>query len=126
MLARDFAEFISNARHAGHEWQGLCPAHDDSDPSLTWADGDKGLVVTCHGHCPTQNVVAAVGVSMADLFEPGGPGPSRAGGGNYTQQLKATYDYRDADGAVLYQVRRYEPKAFRQYRPNPAGPGTWL
>lgn len=38
--------------------------------------------------------------------------------------IAKTYDYTDADGAVLYQVVRYEPKDFSQRRPN--GKGGWL
>ena len=36
----------------------------------------------------------------------------------------ATYDYTDADGALLYQVIRYQPKNFRQRRPD--GTGGWI
>jgi RecA-family ATPase len=35
-----------------------------------------------------------------------------------------TYDYRDADGTLLYQVLRLEPKDFRQRRPD--GNGKWI
>ena len=43
-----------------------------------------------------------------------------------TQQREqvAVYDYADADGTLLYQVRRFLPKDFRQYRPD--GNGGWL
>ena len=36
----------------------------------------------------------------------------------------ATYDYRDAEGALLYQICRLEPKSFRQRRPD--GKGGWI
>ncbi len=39
-------------------------------------------------------------------------------------KIVATYDYKGADGALLYQVVRFDPKDFRQRRPN--GPGKWL
>jgi hypothetical protein len=38
--------------------------------------------------------------------------------------IVATYDYTDEAGALLYQVLRYEPKDFRQRRPNGSG-WTW-
>jgi hypothetical protein len=38
--------------------------------------------------------------------------------------LVATYQYVDADGALLYEVLRYEPKTFRQRKPN--GNGGWI
>ncbi|HWQ35422.1 MAG TPA: hypothetical protein VNQ79_21425 [Blastocatellia bacterium] len=34
------------------------------------------------------------------------------------------YDYRNDTGALLYQVCRFEPKSFRQRRPD--GNGGWL
>lgn len=40
--------------------------------------------------------------------------------------LKKTYDYVDETGRLLSQTVRYEPKAFRQRRPNPDQPGKWL
>ena len=39
-------------------------------------------------------------------------------------RVVATYDYTDADGTLLYQVLRYEPKDFRQRRPD--GNGGWI
>lgn len=38
--------------------------------------------------------------------------------------MSACYDYVDENGEVRYQVRRYEPKTFRQCRPD--GNGGWL
>jgi hypothetical protein len=38
-----------------------------------------------------------------------------------TKRIVATYAYRDETGAVLFEVVRFEPKTFRQRRPN----GTW-
>ena len=39
-------------------------------------------------------------------------------------KIVATYDYTDADGKLLYQVLRLEPKDFRQRRPD--GNGKWI
>lgn len=39
-------------------------------------------------------------------------------------QIVATYDYTDEHGELLYQSLRYEPKDFRQRRPN--GQGGWI
>jgi hypothetical protein len=36
-----------------------------------------------------------------------------------------TYDYRDEDGALLYQVCRFEPKSFRPRRPDGRGGWRW-
>jgi RecA-family ATPase len=37
----------------------------------------------------------------------------------------ATYQYTDANGVLLYEVLRYEPKTFRQRRPDGNGGWTW-
>lgn len=40
-------------------------------------------------------------------------------------RIVATYDYTDADGVVLFQVCRFEPKAFKQRRPDASARGGW-
>jgi hypothetical protein len=40
-------------------------------------------------------------------------------------RVVVTYDYTDQDGTLLYQVLRYEPKGFRQRRPDGAGGWMW-
>jgi AAA domain-containing protein len=52
---------------------------------------------------------------MRDLFTDGRQKP----------EIVATYDYADENGTVLYQVVRYEPKEFRQRRPDGNGGWTW-
>ncbi len=41
-------------------------------------------------------------------------------------RILTAYDYKDEQGQLLYQVLRYEPKDFRQRRPDPDRPGQWL
>jgi putative DNA primase/helicase len=45
--------------------------------------------------------------------------------GNISARIIATYDYRDERGELLFQVVRFEPKAFRQRRPDGEGGWTW-
>src|SRR5262249_37399127 len=40
-------------------------------------------------------------------------------------RIVETYDYTDEEGALLYQNVRYEPKDFRQRRPDGKGGWTW-
>jgi AAA domain len=47
-----------------------------------------------------------------------------AGADETTRHIVAAYDYTDIGGALLYQVLRYEPKDFRQRRPD--GNGGWI
>ena len=41
------------------------------------------------------------------------------------RRIVATYDYRDENGALLFQVVRYGPKTFRQRRPDGSGGWSW-
>jgi hypothetical protein len=134
----------------GHELTARCPlpahTHGDRNPSLSakW-DGSRVLLI-CHacGSDATPDVVAAVGLTMVDLWdEPlrrqdGAADQSRrrrrVGEGLPDGRVKARstttsskrdhrktagtivarYDYPAADGARLHRVLRYEPKSFRQ------------
>src|SRR5262249_6566772 len=42
-----------------------------------------------------------------------------------SDKIACTYDYCDADGNLLFQVVRMDPKDFRQRRPG-ASKGTWV
>jgi hypothetical protein len=47
-----------------------CPAHEDRNASLSIGRGDDGrLLLCCHAGCATEDIVAALGRKMADLFE---------------------------------------------------------
>jgi hypothetical protein len=54
----------------GEGYKALCPAHDDHEPSLSVNEGEDGRVlVKCFAGCKTEDVVAALGLEMGDLFE---------------------------------------------------------
>jgi len=124
--ATDLLSRLRKVRRAGPDsWQALCPAHDDHQPSLSIREADGKILLRCHAGCSTERIVAALGLSMADLFE---EPPRRerlpaqdVGGG---REIVALYDYTDEEGNLLYQVVRYRPKAFAQRRPD--GQGGWI
>jgi hypothetical protein len=50
-------------------WIARCPAHEDKNPSLSLRELDDGrILLHCFAGCATADVLAAVGLSMADLF----------------------------------------------------------
>ena len=56
-------------RRVGHAWKALCPAHDDSNPSLHIAEGpDECAGVKCFADCPTERVLDELGLDWSDLF----------------------------------------------------------
>jgi putative DNA primase/helicase len=69
MDSPQFAERITDAKHSPNgQWQGRCPAHDDQHASLTWSDGDEGLVLKCFAGCDTKDVLAKLGLTFSDIF----------------------------------------------------------
>lgn len=55
--------------HRGNHIQAQCPAHEDREPSLSidWKAGR--VLVCCQGACSTRDVLAALNLSFADLFD---------------------------------------------------------
>jgi len=46
-----------------------CPAHDDRSPSLSIRETNDGtILLKCFAGCGAADVVAAVGLTLADLF----------------------------------------------------------
>jgi hypothetical protein len=46
-----------------------CPAHDDRRASLTVRQGERGVLVKCYAGCETGEVLAALRLTAADLFD---------------------------------------------------------
>jgi hypothetical protein len=46
----------------------LCPAHSDSNPSLSIDSGTKGLILNCFAGCQTKNICDKLGIALKDLF----------------------------------------------------------
>ena len=116
-------------RRIGRELVFLCPFHDDHDPSLRADDEKDGGLWNCfpcdtggdvikfvelHQHLSFSEAVTFLGIkyNVEPLAEPA------------KKQIVATYDYRNEQGELLYQVVRYEPKGFRQRQPD--GNGHWI
>lgn len=64
-------------------WTACCPAHDDKSPSLAIREESGKVLLHCFGGCEAQNIVAAVGMDMTDLFPPTEP--------KYTPQPKVKF-----------------------------------
>lgn len=54
------------------------------------------------------------------------PEASAASGRRSLGRIVAEYDYHNESGALVYQVVRFDPKAFRQRRPAPNGGERWI
>lgn len=116
-----------------------CPAHDDSNPSLSISLGDDGRVLLkCYAGCATEDVVRAMGLKMSDLFPRNSQRLLAKGKSMHKMKTSKTaskarriressigsdldgmvdtaeYIYTDESGAPLYKVIRYEdPKGIK-------------
>jgi putative DNA primase/helicase len=119
-LTAAIAQRCDQAHQTATGWQACCPAHEDSTPSLAITPGRDKVLLKCHAGCTVNAIVAALGMTMADLFlRPTTP--------NTTKHIVKVYDYLDANGHVLHQTVRYaDPKDFKQRRPDPAKPGDYI
>ncbi|MCU7840882.1 MAG: virulence-associated protein E [Candidatus Thiodiazotropha sp. (ex Troendleina suluensis)] len=54
------------------KWLACCPAHDDSDPSMSVREVQDGrILIHCFAGCSPAEIMASVGLSMADLYPEG-------------------------------------------------------
>lgn len=106
-------EHFDSFERNGSGYKALCPAHNDNTPSLCLNMSKDGRVlIKCQAGCETEHVLEVVGLSFQDLMPD-------------AKRIEATYDYRDEQGDLLYQVVRYKPKTFRQRRPKKDGGWNW-
>jgi len=103
-----------NARRSGAGWIAKCPAHDDKNPSLSIRDADGKVLLHCHAGCAQGDVIDAL--KAHGVWQPERTENSR---------IVAEYDYTDEQGNLLYQVVRYQPKDFKQRRPDGCGGWIW-
>ncbi len=72
MVIGRLAQLSRNPRTNGSGWTAHCPAHDDENASVSISLGDSDRVLLyCHAGCPVEDVVAAMGLAMVDLFPRG-------------------------------------------------------
>lgn len=95
-------------------WVACCPAHEDRHPSLSISvGGDERVLLHCHAGCTVDAICRSLGIEPKDLFVPTN--------GKVEKTIVATYPYTDETGTPLFEVVRFQPKDFRQRRPD----GSW-
>ena len=152
MKIDEFLSRLDGVTECAGGWMARCPAHGDSNPSLSVSERDGRILVHCHAGCTAQAVVESLGLKMRDLFEDGGAahaadergGEERSDGGAAERAALGTvkgrksgghgkwvcdYLYQDAAGRVAYRVSRYVGpdgrKSFTISRPDPSSKYGW-
>jgi hypothetical protein len=121
----------------GGGWRARCPAHEDRTPSLEIGERDGKILLWCGAGCSVESICASIGIKVRDLHydvagsTPVNPTAKHNAGKNGAKEngsaprfVKA-YDYCDEACKLLFQTVRYEPKGFRQRRPDGKGGWTW-
>lgn len=113
-------------------------------PICDGADGDpRGKERRCSGfasadgdyvHCSREELAGSIDANGAGLFAHRMQGSCHCGtthgpdlrtSSNGATDIEATYDYRDENGALVFQVVRKFGKQFRQRKPDGAGGWEW-
>lgn len=130
-VAPDVTTAVAWAK-AGQESMVICPAHDDSNPSLSVGPGNEGqpVVFKCHANCEASEIVSAAGLSWTDVCT-GEIDSNRAQGEVWTPRGNAShvYQYVDEHGRVLYEALRVPleggGKTFSQRQPDSSKQHGW-
>jgi len=104
--------------------KGLCPFHDDHQPSLS-VNFDDGLF-HCFG-CSAKGSIFDFYMKRHGVdFSVAKEALAKEAGlsGKSGKKVVKAYDYKDETGKLLFQTVRYEPKDFKQRRPD--GKEGWI
>ena len=109
-------EQLEEVKERSGSWIALCPAHNDREPSLSVSEGDAGrALLKCFANCELEEIVAAMGLEMRDLFEQNGSG----GGGTYTSsEIRSTDQPPTLENYAAYiglPVEHLESLSLEQY-----------
>jgi hypothetical protein len=117
------------ARRLGGEVSGqqvLCPGpgHSDKDRSLSVKLNAKGDGIVVHSFSGDDIITAKDHVRKKLGLPPFTP-TKKSNGKDTRKDIVATYDYTDENGKLLFQVVRFEPRDFRQRKPDGNGKWAW-
>ena len=68
MNALNVLRRLENVTGRCGKWMACCPAHEDKTPSLAISETDDRVLIHCFAGCETDDVIATIGLSLADLF----------------------------------------------------------
>lgn len=111
---RELSNKVQGVRMSGDGFYAKCPAHDDSQASLSVQMGTRGIVMKCHAGCTLEALCMAMSISAEELFADHRERTSEAKKGaspkTVAAAIAATIDYelRGISGAVEAVHRRIE------------------
>ncbi len=103
-MTEHFIGRLERVRETGPgRWIACCPSHDDNVPSLSIRKADdERILIHCFAGCPAADVVAAVGLSLADLYPRHlAAHPPCATDGKHTHAARAALKALDKDVLIV-------------------------
>lgn len=111
MYLEDFLEKIEAAvghrlKRSGGSYSCRCPAHEDTNPSLSINEGADGkILLKCYAGCSVEEICSKLGMSVSELFPKQEVRQSTGSGGT-------EYIYKSETGRPLYKKVRTQDKRF--------------
>lgn len=100
---------------APNQFMACCPAHNDSNPSLSIKFDNGKILLHCFADCSLNDVLNSLGISESDLYYNLGVKTS-------TIKNSTTYNYYNSDGSLAYTKTRCDKldgsKSFYFEQPN--------
>lgn len=100
MNIQEFITHFRAVKQTGeNQYMALCPAHNDTNPSLSirLSPDGKRIRLHCYAGCEDKDILSSVGLTVKNLYT------TESGKKSISQ---TTYHYHKADGAVAYTKTR--------------------
>jgi len=115
---------------ANGQWKSLCPAHKDTEPSLSVTENDGRILVKCFAGCRIDDICVALGIATKDLRTEDnlGQGVTLSDLAQGDRQLLATLQALgcvERDGKVGFPVVYADGTQGYHYRVALDGKGKW-
>lgn len=115
--------YVELKPESGH-WKGLCPFHDDTNPSMVvYGDGRGFHCFSCQANGDVFDFLKRR--EGLDFVEAKKVVEEHLGVLKQNPEIVARYPYVDEEGRLLFEVLRYSPKGFRQRKPDGNGGWNW-
>ena len=111
MVLTQLLDQLENVTQNGKQFSARCPAHDDRKNSLSVTQEKDGkILLHCHAGCRTEDILAALGLSMKNLYpSPDETEADRRGKGRHEKAVVVDeYIYYDSSGTPLLKKVRLQ------------------
>jgi DNA primase len=108
MNAAEFLSRLDGVQQRGARWSARCPAHNDTSPSLSVSEGERGLLVKCWAGCTVAEICGAIGIEQRDLFFDSldaDPAKRRAAAQQRDRQRLARERHAQQEGTLIDALR---------------------